>query len=151
MTRSSKKSLTYNKKVIKSFYGWTFWDYVSPADNNKIEEWRQKDLFDEGRLMFDKLISQYRKIENHLEWAGFKRKPFIQGDDRIWEIRFVADGRQTRVLLTFHREKSAVLLMGCYHKGPNYQPPNAIEEAFRRKKLLASGEASHAERKDRTA
>lgn len=137
--------LTYNKKVIVCFKGWIFWDYVSPAGNNMIEEWIAKDLLDDGRLMFNKLIKNIRNTENHLNWIGFRR--FIKkGKERVWELEFFADGRQNRVLGDFAGEKQAVLLIGCCHKGRVYTPADAIDQAFKRKGLLRNGTAEHSER-----
>jgi phage-related protein len=132
--------------VIVYFKGWTFWDYVSPAGNNMIEQWRLRDLSDEGRLIFDKLIKNIRKTENHLNWLGFRR--FIKlHKDGVWELEFSCDGRKYRVLGDFWGEKQAVLLIGCYHKGGNYTPTDAINQAFERKGLLKNGTASHEERR----
>jgi hypothetical protein len=138
--------LTDNKKVIESPSVWTFWDYVSPGGNNMIEEWVVQDLSDEGRLMFSKLLNNIRKTENHLNWMGFRR--FIKlHKDRVWELEFSSDGRKYRVLGDFAGEKQAVLLMGCYHKGGNYTPADAINQAFKRKGLSENGTASFEERR----
>jgi hypothetical protein len=56
---------------------------------------------------------------------------------RIWQLDFVVDGRQYRVLGVFGSlRKQAVLLVGCYHKGKIYTPPNALETASKRARLL---------------
>ena len=138
--------MTHNKKVILFFKGWTFWDYVSPAGNNMIEEWIEKDLLDDGRLMFDKLLKNIRNTANHLNWIGFKR--FIKrGREKVWELEFFADGRQYRLLGDFVGEKQAVFILGCYHKQGIYTPADAIDQAFKRKRLLKDGTATHFERK----
>jgi transcriptional regulator with XRE-family HTH domain len=127
--------LTYNKEVIESPRVWTFWDYVSPGGNNMIEEWRVRDLSDEGKLMFSKLLKNIRNTENHLNWIGLKR--FIKRNrDRVWELEFFADGRQYRVLGDFAGEKRAVLLIGCYHKQKVYTPSDALDQAFKRSQLI---------------
>lgn len=114
-----------------------------------IEEWVQRDLGMEGQIMFHKLLKDIQKTENHLHWNGFRR--FIKRKEkRIWELGFFADGVQYRVLGDFVGEKEAVLLMGCYHKGGNYTPTNALEQAFTRRDLLKNGTATHFERKVRT-
>lgn len=143
---SRRKSLTHNKEVIRWTGAWTFWDYVSPSGNNMIEGWRLQDLSDDGRLIFDKLLKNIRRTENHLNWLGFRR--FIKlHKDKVWELEFSSDGRAYRVLGDFAGEKQAVLLIGCYHKGRNYTPADAINQAFERKRLLKNGTASHDERK----
>ena len=138
--------MTHNKKVISSIKSWTFWDYVSAAGNNMIEEWLEKDLLDEGRLVFYKLVKNIRNTESHLNWIGLKR--FIKkGTERVWELEFFADGRQYRLLGEFAGEKQAVFLIGCYHKQRRYTPTDAIDQAFERKRLLKDGKATKCERK----
>jgi len=70
--------------------------------------------------------------------------------ERIWELRFYADGRQYRILGKFGSiRKQAILLCGCYHKGRVYTPANAIETACKRSRALGSGEAKLCARKIR--
>lgn len=144
---SSEILLTYKKEMIKSFGGWKFWDYVSVADNNMIEEWLQKEVFQDGRLTFDKLLKNIGNTENHLNWIGLRPKPFKRKSGMIWELGFLADGRQYRVLGDFCGEKEAVFLIGCYHKQGRYHPEDAIDQAFNRKGELKNGTATHQERK----
>jgi hypothetical protein len=134
--------LTHKKKVIQLFTGWKFWDYVSPAGNNKIQEWIENDLLDDGRLMFDKLVKNIRNTENHLNWVGWRR--FIKrGKEKVWELGFFADGRQYRILGDFVGGKEAVFIIGYYHKQRVSTPTDAIDEAFKRKGLLKNGTATH--------
>ena len=104
------------------------------------------DLSDEARLIFDKLIKDIRKTENHINWLGFRRLIKLH-KDKVWELEFSSDGRAYRVLGDFVGEKQAVLLIGCFHKSRVYTPVDTIEQAFKRKVLLKNGTASHEERK----
>jgi hypothetical protein len=144
---SSKKSLTHNKEVILWAGTWKLWDYVSPAGNNMIAEWVEKDLLADGQLMFEKLLKNIAKTENHLNWIGLRPKPFKRKTGMIWELGFFADGRQYRVLGDFCGAKEAVFLIGCYHKNKRYYPDDAIDQAFKRKGELKNGTAKHEERK----
>lgn len=139
--------MTYNKEMIKSFLGWKFWDYVSPAGNNMIEQWLQNEVPEEGRITFYKLLKNIRNTENHLDWIGLRKKPFKREGGIVWELGFKAEGRQYRVLGDFCGEKEAVFLIGCYHKQQRYYPADAIDQAFKRKGELKNGTASHHERK----
>lgn len=116
-----------------------------------IEEWYQKELSEEGRFAFDALLKNHQKIELCINWPGFK---FLKGDmkeEGIWQLDFCADRRQYRLLGVFgNLRKSAVLILGCYHKGDNYTPRDAFKTAKKRAKALAEGEASIRERKVRT-
>lgn len=132
--------------MIKSFRGWKFWDYVSLDGKNMIEEWLQKEVSEEGRLTFYKLLKNIRNTENHLNWIGLRPKPFKQKNEMVWELGFFVDGRQYRVLGDFCGEKEAVFLIGCYHKQRRYYPDDAINQAFKRKGELKNGSAKHHER-----
>jgi hypothetical protein len=128
------------------FY-WSFHDYVE-GGQNPIEDWYINDLSDGGRFAFDALLKNTAKIESHLQWGGFK---FLKGDPKkyhIWQLDFIADGRQYRALGVFGSlRRQAVLLMGCYHKGKVYTPPNAIDTACKRARKLDHKKAGPRERK----
>lgn len=125
---------------------WRFFDIVE-GRNNRIQEWYQGDLLVEGRYAFDALLKNTAKISNHLQW-GNKFK-YLKGEarkERIWQLDFVADKRQYRLLGIFRPQRQAVLLIGCYHKGKVYAPPDAIELASKRASALREGRASISER-----
>ena len=126
---------------------WSFWDYVE-GQTNRVEDWYQKDLSQEGKDNFDALLKNTAKIESHLQWGRFK---FLQGEDLkkegIWQLDFIADRRQYRLLGVFKPGKRAVLLLGCFHKGATYTPHNALETAPRRARKLREGGATINERK----
>ena len=144
--------MTYNKKVIKfpSEGHWRFWDYVSPAGNNLIKEWVQG-LSGEAQLFFNSILKNIRNTDRPQEWISFKG--FLSGKyrkEKIWELEFISDKRQYRVLGVFGPgRKEATLLVGCYHKQRVYQPPNALDEAVKRKKGLSERRATRRERQVR--
>lgn len=126
---------------------WLFFDYVEGA-NNPIEKWYQEELSDEGRLVFEELLKNTQKIESHLQWGGFK---YLKGEprkERIWQLDFIADKKQYRLLGVFGEvRKQAVVLIGCYHKGDIYTPRKALETACKRAKALRERRATTFERK----
>ena len=135
-------------KVISFPHGpeWTFHDYVEGA-SNPIEAWYQE-LSDAGKFQFDSLLKNLSKTANHLEWIGFKLLKGEPRKERVWQLDFIADGRQYRVLGVFGSvRKTAVLLLGCYHKGKVYNPPDALETATKRAKKLRENKAGTRERK----
>jgi phage-related protein len=122
---------------------WTFRDFQFSEDSNPIEDW-YKSLSEEGRSEFDTLLKVNQKTDSPIQWIGFKR--FLKGKkferERIWELEFRADKRQYRVLGRFGQiRKQAIILLGCYHKGTVYTPADALEQAYKRAKLLAEGRA----------
>lgn len=139
-----------HKKVIlfPQPFRWRFFDYVEGESNpsNPIEDWYQE-LSDEGKMMFDALLKNTSKIENHLQWGGFK---FLKGEpkkERLWQLDFIADKRQYRVLGVFGGiRKQAVLILGCYHKGEVYTPHNALDTASKRAKALREKRGNTLER-----
>ncbi|MGD0599277.1 MAG: hypothetical protein ABR988_05610 [Terriglobales bacterium] len=126
---------------------WSFADYVE-GGRNPIADWYANDLSDDGRMQFDALLKNTGKIESHVQWSGFK---FPKGElrkHRIWQLDFLADGRQYRVLGVFGSiRRQAVLLVGCYHKGKVYTPPDAFDTACKRAKALSEKRAATSERK----
>jgi hypothetical protein len=140
--------LQNHKKVIQfpSPPNWSFFDYVE-GDRNVIEDWYQG-LLEEGRITFDTLLKNTRKIANHLEWGGFKYLKGKPKKERIWQLDFIADKRQYRVLGIFSGvQKQAVLILGCYHKGDVYTPKNALGTACKHAKKFREGKAGTRERK----
>jgi phage-related protein len=115
---------------------------------NLIEEWYQKELSEDAQFILDALLKNLQKIDSSLNWNGFK---YLQGkpkEERIWQLDFIADKRQYRLLGIFGVErKRAVLILGCYHKGDNYTPRDALETARKRARALREGRAETHERK----
>jgi len=120
------------------------------SGSNPIENWYST-LSDHGRTLLDALLKNNQKTESHLQWIGFRK--FLTGGEMkgegIWELGFF-DERQYRLLGIFDGAKRAIFLMGCYHKGKNYTPPNALDTALERKKLKVRGDCKLDERKIKT-
>jgi phage-related protein len=126
---------------------WSFFDYAADAVN-PIEEWYRKELSEEAQFTFDTLLKNQLKIESVLNWTGFKYLKGKPKEERIWQLDFIADKRQYRLLGVFgETRKQAVLILGCYHKGANYTPRDALEMARKRAKALREGRAELHERK----
>jgi len=109
------------------------------AGGNSINDWYENELSDRGRFSFNALLKVNGKTANHLEWNGVDKQ--MQGElkgHKIWQWRIVGDVPY-RVLGVFAGLKRAVFLMGYYHKGGVYKPPNALTTALERKKLLDQG------------
>jgi hypothetical protein len=127
---------------------WSFHDYVE-GGVNRIEEWYQG-LSLEGKDTFEALLKNTQKIENHLQWGGFKYLKGEPKEERIWQLDFRADKRQYRLLGVFGSiRKQAVLILGCYHKGDTYTPKEALETACKRAKALREKRATTYEREIR--
>lgn len=115
-----------------------------------IEDW-YAELSDEAQFTFDNMLKNHRKIESIANWTGFK---FLKGklqEEKVWQLDFIADKRQYRILGVFGQgPKKAALIMGCYHKGDVYTPREALETARKRAKALREGKAGLHERKIKT-
>ena len=137
-----------HKKVIQfpSPPLWSFFDYVEGA-RNPIQDWFDG-LSEEAQNTFNTLLKDTQKTSNHLQWGGFK---YLKGEpksEHIWQLDFIADKRQHRLLGVFGGvQKQAVLILGCYHKGDNYTPQDALTTATKRAKNLRLGRAGIRERK----
>ena len=142
--------MTHNKKVIVFPLRtlWSFWDFSFSKESNPIEDWYLSKLSEEAKFRFDALLKVNRKTDSHLNWVGFKR--FLKGKlkrEKIWELEFYADKRQYRILGKFgEKRKQIILLIGCYHKGSVYDPSDALDQAYKRARMLAEGEAVLCER-----
>jgi hypothetical protein len=125
---------------------WSFFDYVE-GGANRIEEWFRL-LSQEGKDNFEALLKNTRKIENHLQWGGFKYLKGKAKEERLWQLDFRADKRQYRLLGVFgSTRKQTVLILGCYHKGDVYTPKEALDTACKRAKALREERATISERK----
>ncbi len=103
-------------------------------------------------MTFDTLLKNQQKIESVLNWNGFKYLKGKLKEERIWQLDFIADKRQYRLLGVFGEvRKSAVLILGCYHKGDNYTPLDALKTARKRAQALREGRAKTYERKIKSA
>lgn len=129
---------------------WTFYDYVQDK-RNPVDAW-YTGLSLPARLQFNAVLKDCSKTENHQSWIGFRS--YLQGaakTERVWELGFKADNRQYRIFGIFGDErKSAILLVGCYHKGRVYTPPDAIETARKRAKAFKEGKGEAREREIQT-
>lgn len=126
---------------------WSFFDYGEDGCD-LIERWYQEDLSEEAQLTFDTLLKNQQKVESVLNWTGFKYLKGKPKEERIWQLDFIADKRQYRLLGVFGEiRKQAVLILGCYHKGDNYTPRDALEMARKRAKALRERRAELHERK----
>lgn len=120
---------------------WSFFDY-GDSGVNRIELWYQE-LSQEAKDGFDALLKNTHKIPNHLHWGAFKLLRGEPSKERIWQLDFIADKRQYRLLGVFGSvRKQAVLILGCYHKGESYTPKEALETACKRARALREKRAT---------
>jgi metal-dependent hydrolase (beta-lactamase superfamily II) len=111
-----------------------------------IESWYEIQT-PEAQFAFDKLLKQNIKIENHLDWIGYRHK--LTRDKRlkkVFELEFTADRRANRLMCMFDGQKRMVMLCGCYHKGNLWTPAGALETTARRAERVLNGNASFKEK-----
>ena len=114
-----------------------FLDYISPAGNNKIEEWYESLYSEEARTEFDVLLGNLEVLDS---WSkpAFRR---LKGSKYkgLGEICFIADKIQHRVIGFSGPETGQyTLLIGCTHKQRVYTPANALDTAVRRMRQVKS-------------
>jgi hypothetical protein len=138
------KRLTNHKKVIL-FQGhappkiWSFFDFGYLSGGKPIETWYEAEISDRARFSFDGLVKNNEKIANHVYWSGLDKH--MHGELKgkgVWQWR-ISGELAYRMLGAFWGQKRAVFLMGYYHKGDVYTPPNALTTALDRKKMLDKG------------
>lgn len=126
---------------------WSFFDFVYLSGGTPIQDWYDA-LSDHGQLLVNGLIKINRNIENPVNWQRWKK--YMGGElkgHKIWQLEFFSEGRQHRLLGVFDGAKRAIFIMGYYHKGKIYTPPDALETALKRKKLVERRECILNERK----
>jgi hypothetical protein len=138
--------LQNHKKVIPfPSSGWCFFDYAK-----EIEDWYQG-LSEEGQDIFQTLLKTNSKAVIPNQWTGCK---MLQGKckkEGIWEWRFFADYCQQRLLGIFGEgRKTAIFLIGCFHKQDIYTPPECLDSAIKRAREVRDGSAKLNERKVRS-
>ena len=126
---------------------WEFLDFTAYG-NNPIEDW-VNGLSDYAESLFWSLLKVNKKIPIPNHWTQLRYLEGAAKEHRLWELRFTADGKAFRIIGLFSVEvrKRALLLLGCYHKQKIYEPPDAINTAIKRKKMLENDEAIAIERK----
>jgi hypothetical protein len=127
----SRKNCLLNHTNVISWPKWRFFDYAED-----IETW-YRGLSEDGRYTFDSLLKINTKAASPDNWQGSKP---LQGACKkfgIWEWRFRSDGVQQRILGVFGSErKTAIFLIGCYHKDNIYKPSDCLETAVTRAKSI---------------
>ena len=112
-----------------------------------IQDWYDG-LSDRAQQLVNNILKTNQKIENHLNWMGWRK--YLKGGQMkgqgIWELGF-SDDRAYRLLGIFDGQKRAIFVMGCYHKGGNYTPTDALSTALDRKNLHLRRECKLYERK----
>jgi phage-related protein len=131
---------------------WRYWDFVYVNGANPVETWYEA-LPEDIQDTFDALLKNNQKTERPQQWTGFRR--FLHGGDLqkcgVWELEFKGEDRLAhRLMGVFRGQKTAVFLIGCYHKGGNYTPSDALKTAADRAKLLDQKKANTRERTVRT-
>jgi hypothetical protein len=145
-----KQVIPFNRSVnpARKSDRWRFFDYVGTGHG--IAEWYQA-LSEDGQDIFESLLKANGNADLPTNWVGCK---MLQADckaEKIWEWRFIADGRQQRVLGIFGQgRKEAVFLVGCTHKDNVYDPRDSLKTAIKRAKDVRQRKARLDEREIRS-
>jgi len=115
---------------------WVYWDFGYKNGTNPIADWHTG-LSDDAKNLLHDLLKTNKKTDKPTDWRDLK---FLKGtakEYKIWELRFKANGVQHRLFGIFGPErKQATFLVGCTHKQKIYNPPDCIETAIARSKLV---------------
>ena len=126
---------------------WFYLDYVSPAGTNLIKKWSRKELTIQGREDLETLLSTLAKQK---QWSKPDFKTLSGMNSGMGEFRFkTTEGTPLRVVgMKGNASGQYILLIGCSHKGKVYDPPDALETAVKRKRLLANKSGSTCEHEE---
>lgn len=113
---------------------WRFFDFAED-----IEDWFGA-LSEEGQDILNGLLKINSKTALPRDWIGCE---MLQGpckEEGIWEWRFRADGVQQRLLGVFGIERrTAIFLIGCFHKQRVYKPALCLQTAIKRASIAKKG------------
>jgi hypothetical protein len=110
--------------------------YVSPAGNNKIEDW-YGGLSVQERSDADEFIKIMRKTK---DWKKPDYRPKLSGYRGLGELRWSSEKKQHR-LIGYLQDGAFYALVGCTHKQQVYNPADALDTADKRKKEIKNGRA----------
>jgi hypothetical protein len=111
--------------------------YVSPAGNNKIADW-YSGLSIQGKADTDAFIKTMRR---KTEWKMPDYRPKLKGYKKLGELRWTSEKVEHR-LIGYLKGGTFYAVMGCTHKGKVYTPPDALDQADKRKDQIEAGTAS---------
>ncbi len=122
-----------------------FCDFSPSSGKNPIEDW-VNGLSEYAESLFWSTLKTNKKVPIPIHWTQLR---YLKGEAKkhhLWELRFTADKAYRVIGFFADARKRAILLIGCCHKQNVYTPPDAINTAINRKKLLEEGEATAIER-----
>ena len=114
--------------------------YVSPAGNNKVEDWYRA-LLPQERAYADEFIKSMRKTR---EWTLPHYRLRLRGYKGLGELRWHSGKKQHR-LIGYLKGETFFAVMGCTHKGSVYDPHDALDTAEQRKSQIERGEVKTVE------
>jgi putative component of toxin-antitoxin plasmid stabilization module len=105
---------------------WTFMSFVTESGRDVALDWDTHNTF---------------AVKNHRDWTAW-RHPMEgkAGEAGVVELGFKA-GKPYRVLCMFNGRLCIVVLCVTYHKGPVWNPKEAVKIATERAKLVTAGKA----------
>jgi len=114
--------------------------YESLAGNNKIADWYD-DLSAQEQADADEFIKDMRKTA---DWKMPNYRPRLKGYEGLGELRWTSEKKEHR-LIGYLRAGTFFAVMGCTHKGKVYDPPDALDQASKRKSQIEAGQAKTVE------
>jgi hypothetical protein len=123
---------------------WTVLEYISPMERRALADFR-KSMFKPQQADMDVFLSALAK---KTDWE-FPDIDTLKGERYrgMSELRWRSGGVQHRLLGYSPKIFEYLVLIGCTHKGPRYDPKDAMETARKRKKQIETKEATYAKYK----
>ena len=120
---------------------WHLMEYVSPAGNPAITDWRNDLPTAARKADCDAFLKLHVTVK---DWV-FPQFRALSGKDLrgFYELRWKSDGIPHRIGgYLSGRPNEFVMLIGFTHNQKKYDPPSTFETMIKRKKLILGGEAS---------
>jgi len=119
---------------------WKLLQYVSPMGRAAIADWRKR--LPVGAPKAD--LDQFLKLMVKLGVWEYPDIDTLKGERYagLTELRWKSDRKPHRIFGYKSNDYEYTMLIGCTHDKKKYDPPDAMETAWRRKREIESGEAS---------
>jgi hypothetical protein len=116
--------------------GWRFLEYQTGLGRKVITDWRNG-LPVGPRADMDLVLSDLAKSER---WK-WPQVDALKGDRYrgLIELRWKSSGVQHRIVGEYDGPKRFLMYVGCTHKGNVYDPPDAFDIAYKRRRDRLNG------------
>jgi hypothetical protein len=117
---------------------WRLLQYLSSGGRGAIDDWRKSLPVNPQQADLDTFLKMMVKLD---KWEYPHIKPLTGPHAGLTELRWKSGGLQHRIVGYRTGEHEYLMLVGCTHRGKQYNPSDALNTARRRKQQIEQKEA----------